>query len=142
VSNAAAVAETRPAKPSASRRTGDPFAEFVEQASRRFGVPGHEFGRLARWSILWTDPRILCHRQSGTHVDREIVTMQGGTTSLTGSESFDPGLIFPYRLGLKVAEHTLRSRRKSNRCTFKRPTAQLRSYRTMARIVVAIAPFV
>ncbi|MGX9430718.1 MULTISPECIES: lytic transglycosylase domain-containing protein [Bradyrhizobium] len=39
VSNAAAVAETRPAEPSASHRTGDPFAEFVEQASRRFGMP-------------------------------------------------------------------------------------------------------
>ncbi|WP_321176838.1 lytic transglycosylase domain-containing protein [Bradyrhizobium pachyrhizi] len=39
VSNAAVVAETRPAKPSASHRAGDPFAEFVEQASRRFGVP-------------------------------------------------------------------------------------------------------
>ncbi len=39
VSNAAAVAETRPAEPSASQRASDPFAEFVEQASRRFGVP-------------------------------------------------------------------------------------------------------
>ncbi|MET3973472.1 lytic transglycosylase domain-containing protein [Bradyrhizobium sp. S3.5.5] len=39
VSNAAAVAETRPAEPSASHRSGDPFAEFLEQASRRFGVP-------------------------------------------------------------------------------------------------------
>ncbi|MDA9467052.1 murein transglycosylase [Bradyrhizobium sp. CCBAU 53415] len=39
VSNAAAVAETRTAEPSASHRAGDPFAEFVEQASRRFGVP-------------------------------------------------------------------------------------------------------
>ncbi len=39
VSNAAAVAETRPAEPSASHPAGDPFAEFVEQASRRFGVP-------------------------------------------------------------------------------------------------------
>ncbi|MEY9495935.1 hypothetical protein ABIF33_004955 [Bradyrhizobium elkanii] len=39
VSNAVAVAETRPAEPSASHRGGDPLAEFVEQASRRFGVP-------------------------------------------------------------------------------------------------------
>jgi len=39
VSNAAAVAETRPAEPSASHRAADPFAEFVERASRRFGVP-------------------------------------------------------------------------------------------------------
>ncbi|WP_249148688.1 lytic transglycosylase domain-containing protein [Bradyrhizobium jicamae] len=38
VSNAA-VAETRPAKPSAGHRVDDPFAEFIEQASRRFGVP-------------------------------------------------------------------------------------------------------
>ncbi|MCK1480138.1 lytic transglycosylase domain-containing protein [Bradyrhizobium sp. 197] len=38
-SNAAAVAETRPAVPSARHRASDPFAEFVEQASRRFGVP-------------------------------------------------------------------------------------------------------
>lgn len=42
VSNATAVAETRPAEPSASYRAGDPVSEFVEQASRRFGVP-------ARW---------------------------------------------------------------------------------------------
>ncbi|RZN07216.1 murein transglycosylase [Bradyrhizobium genosp. SA-3] len=39
VNDAAAVAETRPAEPPASHRAGDPFAEFVEQASRRFGVP-------------------------------------------------------------------------------------------------------
>ncbi|MGY4503209.1 soluble lytic murein transglycosylase-like protein [Bradyrhizobium sp. GM24.11] len=39
VSNAVAVAETQFAEPSASHRAGDPFAEFVEQASRRFGVP-------------------------------------------------------------------------------------------------------
>ncbi|MEY9148907.1 lytic transglycosylase domain-containing protein [Bradyrhizobium elkanii] len=39
VSNATAVAETRPAASKASYRTGDPFADFVEQASRRFGVP-------------------------------------------------------------------------------------------------------
>lgn len=42
VSNAAAVAETRPAEPPARHQAGDPFTEFVEQASRRFGVP-------ARW---------------------------------------------------------------------------------------------
>ncbi|MDI3563368.1 lytic transglycosylase domain-containing protein [Bradyrhizobium sp. Arg816] len=41
VSNATAVAETRPAEPTASYRAGDPFAEFVEEASRRFGVPVH-----------------------------------------------------------------------------------------------------
>ncbi|WP_375786950.1 lytic transglycosylase domain-containing protein [Bradyrhizobium sp. Pha-3] len=39
VSIATAVAETRPAEPTASYRTSDPFADFVEQASRRFGVP-------------------------------------------------------------------------------------------------------
>jgi soluble lytic murein transglycosylase-like protein len=39
VSNAAAVAETRPADPAARYATSDPFAEFVEEASRRFGVP-------------------------------------------------------------------------------------------------------
>ncbi|MEY9537899.1 soluble lytic murein transglycosylase-like protein [Bradyrhizobium diazoefficiens] len=39
VSNAASVAETRPAEPPARRQAGDPFADFVEQASRRFGVP-------------------------------------------------------------------------------------------------------
>nr|QIG99673.1 lytic transglycosylase domain-containing protein [Bradyrhizobium sp. 6(2017)] len=39
VSNATAVAETRPAEPIASHRTSDPFADFVEEASRRFGVP-------------------------------------------------------------------------------------------------------
>jgi hypothetical protein len=42
VSNTAAVAETRPAEPIAGHRTSDPFADFVEEASRRFGVP-------ARW---------------------------------------------------------------------------------------------
>ncbi|MGN8545400.1 lytic transglycosylase domain-containing protein [Bradyrhizobium sp. 13971] len=41
VSNAAAVAETRPTEPPASCRIGDPFAVFVEEASRRFGVPSH-----------------------------------------------------------------------------------------------------
>jgi soluble lytic murein transglycosylase-like protein len=41
VSNAAAVAETQRAEPTASYRTGDPFAAFVEEASRRFGVPVH-----------------------------------------------------------------------------------------------------
>jgi len=41
-SNAAAVAETRPAEPPARHQAGDPFADFVGQASRRFGVP-------ARW---------------------------------------------------------------------------------------------
>lgn len=39
VSNAAAVAETRPADPTARYATSDPFADFVEQASRHFGVP-------------------------------------------------------------------------------------------------------
>jgi soluble lytic murein transglycosylase-like protein len=39
VSDATAVAETRPAGPTASYRTGDPFADFVEEASRRFRVP-------------------------------------------------------------------------------------------------------
>jgi hypothetical protein len=39
VSNATAVAETRPAGPKASYQTSDPFADFVEAASRRFGVP-------------------------------------------------------------------------------------------------------
>jgi soluble lytic murein transglycosylase-like protein len=39
MSNAAAVAETRTAAPIASHRTSDPFADFVEEASRRFGVP-------------------------------------------------------------------------------------------------------
>ncbi|UQR64899.1 transglycosylase SLT domain-containing protein [Bradyrhizobium sp. C-145] len=39
VSNAAALAEMRPAEPSASHRAAVPFAQFVEKASRRFGVP-------------------------------------------------------------------------------------------------------
>jgi hypothetical protein len=39
VSNAAAVAEPRPAEPPARHQAGDPLADFVEQASRRFGVP-------------------------------------------------------------------------------------------------------
>ncbi|MET4493288.1 lytic transglycosylase domain-containing protein [Bradyrhizobium sp. LA7.1] len=39
VSNATAVAETRPATPPATYATSDPFADFVEDASRRFGVP-------------------------------------------------------------------------------------------------------
>lgn len=41
VSNAAAVAESRPTQPAASYRTSDRFAAFVEEASRRFGVPVH-----------------------------------------------------------------------------------------------------
>ncbi|WP_354181707.1 lytic transglycosylase domain-containing protein [Bradyrhizobium sp. LA6.1] len=41
VSNAAAVAESRPTQPTASYRTSDRFAAFVEGASRRFGVPAH-----------------------------------------------------------------------------------------------------
>jgi membrane-bound lytic murein transglycosylase B len=39
VSNVPAVAETRPADPTARYATSDPFADFVEEASRRFGVP-------------------------------------------------------------------------------------------------------
>ena len=39
VSNVTAVAETRPADPTATYATSDPFADFVEDASRRFGVP-------------------------------------------------------------------------------------------------------
>ena len=39
VSNATAVAETRPADPTARYRTSDPFADFIKDASRRFSVP-------------------------------------------------------------------------------------------------------
>lgn len=39
VSNVTAVAETRPADPAATYATSDSFADFVEDASRRFGVP-------------------------------------------------------------------------------------------------------
>jgi hypothetical protein len=39
VSNVTAVAEMRPAEPTASYRTTDPFADFIDDASRRFGVP-------------------------------------------------------------------------------------------------------
>ncbi|WP_244549966.1 lytic transglycosylase domain-containing protein [Bradyrhizobium erythrophlei] len=39
VSNVPAVAETQPADPTGRYATGEPFADFVEQASRRFGVP-------------------------------------------------------------------------------------------------------
>jgi hypothetical protein len=39
VSNVPAVAETRLADPTARYATSDPFADFVEEASRRFGVP-------------------------------------------------------------------------------------------------------
>ncbi|MCK1364321.1 lytic transglycosylase domain-containing protein [Bradyrhizobium sp. 62] len=39
VSNVSAVAETQAADPIARYATGGPFADFVEQASRRFGVP-------------------------------------------------------------------------------------------------------
>jgi hypothetical protein len=41
VSSATAVAETRPAEPTACYRARGPFADFVEEASRRFGVPAH-----------------------------------------------------------------------------------------------------
>ncbi|MCK1698243.1 lytic transglycosylase domain-containing protein [Bradyrhizobium sp. 144] len=39
VSNVPAVAETRPADPTAGYAIGDPLLDFVKQASRRFGVP-------------------------------------------------------------------------------------------------------
>jgi hypothetical protein len=39
VSNATAVTEMRPAEPAATYRTSDPFADFVKEASRRFGIP-------------------------------------------------------------------------------------------------------
>ena len=39
MSNVTAVAETRPAESTASYRTSDPFVDFVEETSRRFGVP-------------------------------------------------------------------------------------------------------
>lgn len=48
VSNSAAVAETRPAEATASYRTSDPVADFVEAASRRFGIP-------ARWILAVID---------------------------------------------------------------------------------------
>lgn len=48
VSNAAAVAETRPAELTASYRTGNSFADFVEAASRRFGMP-------VRWILAVID---------------------------------------------------------------------------------------
>jgi hypothetical protein len=41
VSNATAVAETHLPQPTASYRTSDPFADFIDDASRRFGVPVH-----------------------------------------------------------------------------------------------------
>ncbi|KJC45759.1 murein transglycosylase [Bradyrhizobium sp. LTSP857] len=39
--HAAAVAESRPTQPTASYRSSDRFTAFVEEASRRFGVPVH-----------------------------------------------------------------------------------------------------
>lgn len=41
VSDATAIGGTRPAEPTASYRTSDLFADFVEEASSRFGVPVH-----------------------------------------------------------------------------------------------------
>lgn len=41
VSDATAVAEMRPVGATASYRTSDRFADFVKEASRRFGVPVH-----------------------------------------------------------------------------------------------------
>lgn len=46
--NAAALAETRPADPTASYRTGNSFADFVEAASRRFSIP-------VRWILAVID---------------------------------------------------------------------------------------
>jgi hypothetical protein len=48
VSNVAAVAETRLTEPTASYRTGNSFADFVEAASRRFGIP-------VRWILAVID---------------------------------------------------------------------------------------
>lgn len=41
ISPAAAVAETASAEQTASSRTNDPFARFIDEASHRFGVPVH-----------------------------------------------------------------------------------------------------
>ena len=41
VSDATAVTGTRSAEHKASYRTSDPFADFIDEASRRFGVPVH-----------------------------------------------------------------------------------------------------
>jgi hypothetical protein len=41
LSNATALAETQPAEPTSSYRSGHPFAEFVRDASHRFGIPVH-----------------------------------------------------------------------------------------------------
>lgn len=66
--------------------------------------------------------------------------MQGDTTPSTDAGSSEPAPIFPYRSGLKDAEHPLGLQGKSRTRALAGPIIWLRSRRKIARIVVAIAP--
>jgi soluble lytic murein transglycosylase-like protein len=68
--------------------------------------------------------------------------MRGDTTPSTDCGSSEPALIFPYRSGLKDAEHPLGLQGKSRTRALAGPIVRLRSRRIIARIVVAIAPFI
>ena len=67
--------------------------------------------------------------------------MRGDTTPSTDCGSSEPALIFPYRSGLKDAEHPLGLHGKSRTRALAGPIVRLRSRRIIAGIVVAIAPF-
>ena len=68
--------------------------------------------------------------------------MRGDTTPSTDCGSSEPALIFPYRSGLKDAEHPLGRQGKSRTRASAGPIERLRSRPKIACIVVAIAPFV
>ena len=68
--------------------------------------------------------------------------MRGDTTPSTDCGSSEPALIFPYRSGLKDAEHPLGLQGNSRTRPLAGPIVRLRSRRIIARIVVAIAPFI
>ena len=68
--------------------------------------------------------------------------MRGDTIPSTDCGSSEPALIFPYRSGLKDAEHPLGLQGKSRTRALAGLIVRLRSRRIIARIVVAIAPFI
>ena len=68
--------------------------------------------------------------------------MQGDTTLSADRGSSEHALIFPYRGSPKTAERPSGLRRKSHVRAWVRPPGRFRSGRTIARIIVAIAPFV
>ena len=69
VSSATAVAGMRPAGATASYRTNDPFAAFVEEASRRFGVPVHWIRAVIKRRKRRRRARQVTERRHGADAD-------------------------------------------------------------------------